>query len=82
MKSGKTPPSSSSGKGLELLLQIVSPEIVHVLSVPLRTPLPVPLPLATGIPTGHLTISQSGVRAEPTPANTAGTSSHRFLSVL
>ena len=69
-------------QSVKLLLEIVRSEILRVLPVPLGALPSVPLPLATGVPTGHLAIFNSWVRDEPTAANTAGTFSHRFLSLL
>lgn len=63
-------------------MQIIGPEILRVLPVPLGTLLPVPLLFAVGVSTGPLAASKSWVRGEPTAANAARAFSHRLLSDL
>jgi hypothetical protein len=69
-------------KTIKLLLQVVGPEILRVLPVPLCASFPVPFLPAMGVPARPLTLTESWVRDEPATTNPARTFSHRFLSPL
>jgi len=64
-------------KTIQFLLQVVGPEILRVLPVPLCAFFPVPFLPAMRIPARPLTLTDSWVRDEPAATNAARTFSHR-----
>jgi len=74
--------------GRKLFRQIVGPEVLSIVSVPLAAPFPMPLSFALRITTGHLTIFKLRIGLKPPSTNPTWTllafcgPLHRLLSFI